>query len=57
MASITDKSEPNVLFRLISVDTSGMQQSLTHAALALRSGLIESLALKWHQTNVESVEK
>ena len=57
VTSINDKSEPNVSFCLISVDTRGLQQSLTQAALALRSGLVESLNHKWNQTNLESVER
>ena len=57
MASITDKSEPTVSFRLLSVDASGLQAKLCASAAVLREGLLDSLALRWHIANHESVEK
>ena len=57
MASIADKSEPTVSFRLLSVDASGLQAKLCASAAVLREGLLDSLALRWHIANHESVEK
>jgi hypothetical protein len=55
--SISAKSESIVAFRLISVDVSMLQDNLSSLACGLRNGLLEALALKWHTTNRESVDK
>ncbi len=55
--AVVDKSELFVQFRMITVDASGLQESLRTYASTLRKGLLEDLAAKWHATNRENVDK
>lgn len=52
-----DKSESLVRFRMITVDTTGVKESLAAAALALREALLGWVATTWHNANLDCVDK